>query len=145
MSPGQAADILSILPLPEAEAIMKSMAKENVLKIDEILRQHHENIVNFSTRKFLSYPPDETFSQAHESYLQVAEGQIVVTYLHIIDSTETIGCHRHKRTVTGTTKNNNKTRKHHDNQRDDTLKTDSALKETSAIFFYIRFPSITSS
>ena len=88
MSPGQAADILSILPLPEAEAIMKSMAKENVLKIDEILRQHHENIVNFSTRKFLSYPPDETFSQAHESYLQAAEGQIVVTYLHIIDSTE---------------------------------------------------------
>jgi magnesium transporter len=88
MSPGQAADILSVLPVPEKEMIMKSMAKENVAKIAGILGQHHENIVNLATRKFLAYPPDETVLKAQEDYPMDAQDKIVVMYLYIVDAEE---------------------------------------------------------
>jgi magnesium transporter len=86
MTPGQAADILSVLPVPEAQTIMKSMAKENVAKIESILQHHHENIVNFATRKFMSYPPDEIVLKAQEDYAHDAQGKIVVMYLYVVDA-----------------------------------------------------------
>lgn len=86
MTPGQAADILSVLPLPEAQTIMKSMAKENVAKIEGILGQHHENIVNFATLKFMAYPPDEIVLKAQEDYPKDAQGKIVVMYLYVLDA-----------------------------------------------------------
>lgn len=84
MTPGQAADILSVLPVPEKETIMKSMAKENVAKIEGILEHHHENIVNLATRKFIAYPPTETVLKVQEDYAQVAQGKLVVMYLYIV-------------------------------------------------------------
>jgi len=88
MSPGQAADILSVLPVPEKEMIMKSMAKENVAKIQGILDHHHESIVNLATRKFMAYPPDETVLKAQEDYPKDAQGKIVVMYLYVVDADE---------------------------------------------------------
>ncbi len=88
MTPGQAADILSVLPGPETETIMKSMTKENVGKIQPILSQHNEAIVNFATRKFMAYPPDETVLKAQEDYPQDAQGKLVVMYLYIVDAEE---------------------------------------------------------
>jgi CBS domain-containing protein len=86
MTPGQAADILSVLPVPEAEAILKSMAKDNVTKIQAILGQHNENVTNFATQKFLSYPPDETVSKAQEDYPKDAEDKDEVMYLYVINA-----------------------------------------------------------
>jgi len=86
MTPGQAADILSVLPVPEKETILKTMAKENVAKIEDILEHHHENIVNLATRKYMSYPPDETVLKAQEDYPQDAQDKIVVMYLYVVDA-----------------------------------------------------------
>ena len=86
MTPGQAADILSVLPAPEAETIMKAMAKDNLAKIQPILSQHNETVANFATRKFMSYPPDETALKAEEDYAKDAEGKLVVMYLYVVDT-----------------------------------------------------------
>ena len=86
MTPGQAADILSVLPVPEAEAILKSMVKDNVAKIQAILGQHNENVTNFATQKFLSYPPDETVLKAQEDYPKDAEDKDEVMYLYVINA-----------------------------------------------------------
>ncbi|MGA2681943.1 MAG: CBS domain-containing protein [Candidatus Bathyarchaeia archaeon] len=86
MTPGQAADILSVLPVPEAEAIMKSMVKNNVAKIQAILGQHNENVINFATQKFLSYPPNETVMKAQEDYPKDAEDKDEVMYLYVINA-----------------------------------------------------------
>jgi Mg/Co/Ni transporter MgtE len=80
------ARILSVLPFPEAEAIMKSMAKDNVAKIQAILGQHNENVINFSTQKFLSYPPDETVMKAQEDYPKDAEDKDEVMYLYVVNA-----------------------------------------------------------
>jgi Mg/Co/Ni transporter MgtE len=86
MTPGQAADILSVLPVPEAEALMKSMAKNNVAKIQAILGQHTENVTNFATQKFLSYPPDETVLKAQENYPKDATDKDEVMYLYVVNA-----------------------------------------------------------
>jgi len=88
MTPGQAADILSVLPVPEAEAILKSMVKDNVAKIQAILGQHNENVNNFATQKFLSYPPDETVLKAQEDYPNDAEDKDEVMYLYVVNTEE---------------------------------------------------------
>jgi CBS domain-containing protein len=88
MTPGQAADILSVLPVPEAETIMKSMAKDNVAKIQEIIGHHNENVINFATQKFLSYPPNETVMEAQEDYPKDAEDKDEVMYLYVINAEE---------------------------------------------------------
>jgi magnesium transporter len=84
MTPGQAADILSVLPVPEAEAIMKSMVKDNVAKIQAILGQHTENVTNFATQKYLSYPPDETVLKAQEDYPKDAADKDEIMYLYVV-------------------------------------------------------------
>ena len=86
MTPGQAADILSVLPVPDAESIMKSMAKGNLAKIQAILGQHTENVANFATQKYLSYPPDETVLKAQEDYPEDAADKDEVMYLYVINS-----------------------------------------------------------
>ena len=88
MTPGQAADILSVLPVPEAETLMKSMSKDNLAKIQDILQHHHENIVNLATRKFLAYPPDETVLEAEERYPRDAADKDEVMYLYVINAEE---------------------------------------------------------
>ena len=86
MTPGQAADILAVLPVPEADSIMKSMSKENLAKIQDILKSHHENIVNLATTKFLAYPPEETVLKAEIDYPRDAEDKDEVMYLYVTDA-----------------------------------------------------------
>jgi len=86
MTPGQAADILAVLPLPESDDILKSMSKDNVAKIQTILGQHNQTVINFATQKILSYLPEETVLKALQDYPNDAVNKDVVMYVYVVDT-----------------------------------------------------------
>jgi len=142
MTPGQAADILSVLPGPEAETIMKSMSQDDLTKIRSILSQHNENILNYATQKYLSYPPDETVLMAQESYAIEAEDKDVVMYLYIVDAQDKLlGVIDIKELLQTPLKT---TTKLQDIMIVDTisLKTTSSLKEASLLFSRYNFRAL---
>ncbi|MGA3290406.1 MAG: CBS domain-containing protein [Candidatus Bathyarchaeia archaeon] len=142
MTPGQAADILSVLPGPEAETIMKSMSQDDLTKIRSILSQHNENILNYATQKYLSYPPDETVLMAQESYAIEAEDKDVVMYLYIVDAQDKLlGVIDIKELLQTPLKT---TTKLQDIMIVDTisLKTTSTLKEASLLFSRYNFRAL---
>ena len=66
MTSGQAADILAVLPATEKRAILGLLEPTKVAKIEEILRKHEINILNFTTTKFIKCPPDMAVKQARQ-------------------------------------------------------------------------------
>ena len=91
MTPGQAADVLSVLPAPEKEVFLILLGKIDEVdtrKIRAILEQHNENILNYSTRGYITVAPDETTSEVQEKYRVIAKGKDVVMYLYVVDEQE---------------------------------------------------------
>jgi len=88
MTPGQAADILSVLPWGEANTILSSMNKENAVKVKSIMEKQEENILDFTTTNCLKLAPDTTVLEAQEAYPRVAKGKDVIMYLYIVDDKE---------------------------------------------------------
>ncbi len=85
MTTGQAADVLSILSASEADEILKLLQPENAAKIRAIMERHEENILDFATQDYISFPPDGTVEQARDTYKDVARGKDVIMYLYILD------------------------------------------------------------
>lgn len=53
MTPGQAADVLSVLTLENQTEIMELMDKENLDKINSILKKRQDTINNLITERYL--------------------------------------------------------------------------------------------
>ena len=85
MTPGQAADVLAVLPSSEAKPILELLNKENAAKIESILEKHEEKILNYATSYFLKFPPDLTVHQAHELFRKNASISDVVMYIYVVD------------------------------------------------------------
>lgn len=85
MTPGQAADVLAALPSAEANIILKLLNEEKAKKIQSILEKQEENILNFATLNFLKFAPDMTVEQARGEYQRIARGKDVVMYLYVVD------------------------------------------------------------
>ena len=85
MTPGQAADILSVLPTSQANIILKMLDKKNAKKIGAIFRKQEENILNYATSSILKYPPEKTVGQVEENYYRMAKEKDVIMYLYITD------------------------------------------------------------
>jgi CBS domain-containing protein/sporulation protein YlmC with PRC-barrel domain len=85
MTTGQAADVLSVLSTSEANGILKLLDPENAVKIRAIMEHHEENILDFATQEYVSFPPDYTVEQAQDEYRTVARGKDVVMYIYILD------------------------------------------------------------
>jgi magnesium transporter len=86
MTPGQAADVLSALPSPEAASILKLLDIENAVKIQSIIEKHEEKILNFATSNFLRFSSIDTVQQAMDQYRHSAGDKDIVMYLYIIDN-----------------------------------------------------------
>lgn len=86
MTPGQAADILAVLPYSEAKPLLKCIKEENARKIEAIIEKHEEKILNYTTQKFLKFPPNTTAEQAQKEYYLLAKGKDVIMYLYIADT-----------------------------------------------------------
>jgi CBS domain-containing protein len=88
MTPGQAADLLAVLPSPESTEILGSLKPENAKKIRAIIGKQEEKVLNFTTTKFLKFPPDMTVGEAQNGYDRAAKGLDVIMYLYITDSAD---------------------------------------------------------
>jgi CBS domain-containing protein/sporulation protein YlmC with PRC-barrel domain len=88
MTPGQAADLLSVLPSPESTGIIGSLKAENAKKVRAILEKQEEKVINYTTAKFLKFPPDMTVEQAQNEYDRAAKGKDVIMYLYVVDSVD---------------------------------------------------------
>jgi len=85
MTTGQAADVLSVLSASEANGILRLLDLENAVKIRAIMEHHEENILDFATQEYVSFPPDYTVEQAQDEYRIIAKGKDVVMYIYILD------------------------------------------------------------
>jgi Mg/Co/Ni transporter MgtE len=88
MTPGQAADILSVLPIAERESILKSLHKldsESATKIRSILEQHEEDIINYATPNFIKVAPDEIVEDVQKKYYIISKDKDVMMYLYVVD------------------------------------------------------------
>jgi len=140
MTPGQAADLLSALPWSDTKIILKLLEPEKAKKIKSILEKQEENIVNFTTSRFMKFSPEKTVKQARSEYQRQAKGKVVVMYLYVMgEEGELLGVIDIKELL----------------QADDaallkdimineviTLKPDSTLKEASAMFARYSFRAI---
>ncbi|HYA24858.1 MAG TPA: CBS domain-containing protein [Terriglobales bacterium] len=88
MTSGQAADIVSVLPADEKKTILGLLEPATVAKIEEILRKHEINILNFTTIKFMKCPPDMTVKQARRKFREAARSMDVVMYFYVVDTNE---------------------------------------------------------
>jgi magnesium transporter len=85
MTTGQAADVLSILSAPEAENILKLLDHDNAVKIHAIMEHQEENILDFATQEYVSFPPDYTVERAQDEYKTAARGKDVIMYIYVLD------------------------------------------------------------
>jgi len=85
MTTGQAADVLSILDASEAEDILKLLDHDNAVKIRAIMEHHEENILDFATQEYVSFPPDYTVERAQDEFRTAAKGKDVIMYIYVLD------------------------------------------------------------
>jgi magnesium transporter len=74
-----------VLPAEDTRELLALLKPENASKIQSILDQQEENILNFTTLEFLKFPPDRTAGEVQEAYRTVARGIDVIMYLYIVD------------------------------------------------------------
>jgi magnesium transporter len=77
--------VLSILSAQESAEILKRLDLENARKIRAILEQQEENILDYATQEFLTFPPEYTVEQVQDQYRVAAKDKDVVMYLYIVD------------------------------------------------------------
>jgi magnesium transporter len=85
MTTGQAADVLSILSASEANEILNLLDHDNAVKIRAIMESHEENIMDFATQEYVSFPPEHRVETAIDEYKSIARGKDVMNYVYILD------------------------------------------------------------
>ncbi|HEX8990953.1 MAG TPA: CBS domain-containing protein, partial [Anaerolineales bacterium] len=85
MTTGQAADVLSILSAREASEILRLLDPQNAIKIHAIMEHHEENILDYATQEYISFPADYTVERAQDEYKTAAKGKDVIMYIYVLD------------------------------------------------------------
>jgi magnesium transporter len=85
MTTGQAADVLSSLSASEANRILQLIDPQDATKIRSIMDLQEENILDYATQEYISFPPDYTVERAQDEYRTVAKGKDVVMYIYVLD------------------------------------------------------------
>jgi magnesium transporter len=85
MSPAQAADILATLPTAEADELLQMIAKDSAAKVQKIIEQHDENILLFSTQKFMKVRESTTVREVMADLRKIARDMDVIMYVYVTD------------------------------------------------------------
>jgi Mg/Co/Ni transporter MgtE len=85
MSPAQAADILAALPTSDADEVLLLMDKDSAAKIQRIIDQHDENILLFSTQKFLKVLKSTLVGEVVARFHELARDIDVIMYVYVTD------------------------------------------------------------
>ncbi len=88
MTPGQAADVLSVVPSTRAMLILTLVERNNAIKIQSILEKHEEKILNYATSNYLKVHPTDTVEQARDLYRRGAKGKDVIMYFYVVDESD---------------------------------------------------------
>jgi magnesium transporter len=85
MSPAQAAVLLAALPTIEADELLQLIDKESAAKVQKIIDQHDENILLFSTRKFMKMPERTRVKEVMMDFREIARDMDVIMYVYVAD------------------------------------------------------------
>lgn len=88
MTPGQAADVLSALPSEEAEEIMNLMEHTETEKIESLLEEQDDTIINLTTKHFIRMLPGMTTDLAIGAFRKFGEDADVLDYIYVVDHEE---------------------------------------------------------
>lgn len=84
MTPVQAADILAILPVADANDIMKLMDAKSSQKAQLILQDKEQKNIDFATPKFIKFPPETPVRQVIDYLRTAAADKDVITYIYVV-------------------------------------------------------------
>ena len=85
MSPAQAAVLLAALPTIEADELLQLIDKESAAKVQKIIDQHDENILLFSTQKFMKMPERTRVKEVMTDFREIARDMDVIMYVYVAD------------------------------------------------------------
>lgn len=85
MSPAQAADLLAALPTSEADELLLLMDRDSAGKIQKIIDQHDENILLFSTRKFMQVSRSAQVGDVIAHFHEIARDIDVIMYVYVVN------------------------------------------------------------
>jgi CBS domain-containing protein/sporulation protein YlmC with PRC-barrel domain len=86
MTPAQAADVLSVLPAADADDILALMEeREHVEKIESLMDEHEETVLNFATPDYIGLPPQTRVDDIFQHLRQVARDKEVIMYTYVVD------------------------------------------------------------
>jgi magnesium transporter len=140
MTPAQAADLLSVISYSERKEILAKVDPEMKEKIQAIIEQQDENILNFTTESFLKYSPEDTVASIKENYYNVAKDKKIIMYIYVVDETNTLkGVFDIKELLQA---EDNQIIKYVMNESIIDLKPDSTLKEAATMFARYGFRAI---
>jgi magnesium transporter len=90
MTPGQAADILSVLPWWEIKDILKLLNGETATKIQSILQQQEEKVIDFAVSNCMQFTPDTTVEHVRRGFQRTARKKEVIAYIYVVDAQNTL-------------------------------------------------------
>lgn len=88
MTTGQIADLLSVLPFNDVRIILHLLDARNVRKVKAILDKQEEDIVNYSTTKYIKVASTDIVDEVRDNYKNLAKDKKIVMYLYVIDDKE---------------------------------------------------------
>ncbi|MGD0585474.1 MAG: CBS domain-containing protein [Oryzomonas sp.] len=88
MTPAQAADVLSALPAEDADEIMNLMEHTETEKIESLLEEQDDTIINLATKHFIRMLPGITTDLAIGAFRKFGEDADVLDYIYVVDHDE---------------------------------------------------------
>jgi magnesium transporter len=84
MTPGQAADVLAVLPIADAQIILEALNKDTAKKIQSIVSKQEEKVLHYTTQKILKFPPDTIVEYVQNDYPRHARDKDVIMYIYVV-------------------------------------------------------------
>jgi CBS domain-containing protein/sporulation protein YlmC with PRC-barrel domain len=85
MTPAQIADILEILPRPEADSLLASLPPETGAQVSDLLSRHEVRLSSLATRFYLALPETATVSDALAKFRDRRRRFDVVMYVYVVN------------------------------------------------------------
>lgn len=82
-SPAQAAAMLAALPTSEADELLQMIDKDRAAKVQNIIDHHDENVLLFSTQKFMKMPESTQVKEVMSDFREFARNMDVIMYVYV--------------------------------------------------------------
>ncbi|MBY0578371.1 MAG: CBS domain-containing protein [Burkholderiales bacterium] len=90
MSPAQAAIILAALPTAEADELLQMIDQDNSARVQKIIDHHDENILLYSTRKFMKMSGSMQVKTVMTDFREFARNMDVIMYVYVTDEEDVL-------------------------------------------------------